>query len=116
MNDANRVEIKGRLGQTPKFYTNKSGSMVILQVATHLRYMDKSGQWQQKTTWHNVKAFGPVAQKMQHANKGQEVSIKGRLENTTIQRDGKNHTYTNIIATSVEALPSQKIQREQSRN
>lgn len=114
MKDANRVEIKGRLGQTPKFYANKSGSMVILQVATHLSYMDKSGQWQQKTTWHNVKAFGPVAQKVQHANKGQEVSIKGRLENSTVQRDGKKYTYTDIIATSVEIIPSQKIQRERS--
>lgn len=115
MNDANRVEIKGRLGQNPKFYTNKSGSMVILQVATHLSYMDKVGQWQQKTTWHHVKAFGPVAQKLQHANKGQKVSIRGRLENATVQRDGKTHTYTNIIATSVEIIPSQKIEREQSK-
>ncbi|MCY4161518.1 MAG: single-stranded DNA-binding protein [Flavobacteriaceae bacterium] len=114
-NDANRVEIKGRLGQNPKFYTNKSGSMVLLQVATHLRYMDKAGQWQQKTTWHHVKAYGPIAQRVQQASKGQEVSIKGRLENSIAQRDGKKHSYTNIIATSVEVIPSQKIQRQQSK-
>ena len=63
MNDANKVQIKGRLGQYPKFYTNKLGSMVILKVATHLRYMDKSGTMAAKNDLAQCQSIWPYCSK-----------------------------------------------------
>ena len=113
MRDTNKVEIKGRLGQDPKVFINQAGKMVLIQVATHQSFMDQDGKWQQKTTWHQVKAYGRTVDLVKKVKKGQEVLIKGRLENATIEHSGKRFTSTNVIATSIEIVPSRSVQKEQ---
>jgi len=68
--------------------------MVKFSVATDESYKDKDQNKVEKTCWHNIVAFGKLADILEkHFNKGSEILIIGRIENT--EKDGKY--YSSII-------------------
>ena len=82
MKSLNRVTLIGNLGKDPEVRNTSGGTAVAtLSIATNSRYKDKSGEWQDKTEWHNAVLWDKLADvAQQYLKKGNMVYIEGRLQ------------------------------------
>jgi single-strand DNA-binding protein len=78
----NRVQLIGNLGKDPEVkYTPQGTPVAKLTIATNERYKDKSGEWQDRTEWHNVVLWQRLAEIAgEYLKKGGKVYIEGRLQ------------------------------------
>jgi single-strand DNA-binding protein len=86
----NKVTLLGNLGKDPEIKFLPSGQAVAnFGLATSDRYKDKAGEWQDRTEWHNVVAYGRTAEIVRdYVKKGNKLYIEGRL--TTRSWDDKD--------------------------
>lgn len=99
--NVNKVMLVGRLTRDPEVRTTPSGqSVTSIGLATGRTWTDKSGQKQEKTTFHNVVFWGRLAEVAgQYLVKGQEIFVEGRLDTRTYTgKDGVEKRATDIIA------------------
>jgi len=77
----NKVSLIGRLGAQPEVVTLDSGRVVArFSMATNESYKGKDGEWKENTQWHNVKAWGKLAELVsQNLQKGWDCKIRGVL-------------------------------------
>jgi single-strand DNA-binding protein len=77
----NRVTLVGNLGKDPELkYTPQGTAVAKFTVATGDRFKDKDGNWQDRTEWHNVTAWGRTAEiASEYLKKGRQVYIEGSL-------------------------------------
>jgi single-strand DNA-binding protein len=104
----NKVFLVGRLTQDPQQKTLPSGKMVCnFGLATGRFLVDKAGQKQQQTEFHNIVLFGRLAEiASQYLNKGSLVLIEGRLRTRKWQdANGNNRYRTEIIAERIQLGP-----------
>lgn len=97
----NKVQLIGRLTRDPEMRTTPSGQTVTtIGLATGRTWVDKSGQKQEKTEFHNIVMWGRLAEIAgQYLTKGQEAYIEGRLETRSYTgKDGVERRTTEIIA------------------
>lgn len=82
MSSLNKAMIIGRLGKDPDVrYTQSNTAVANLSIATSNRYKDKSGEWQERTEWHRVVAWGRTAEVAQeYLKKGSLVYIEGPIQ------------------------------------
>lgn len=106
----NKVIILGNLGNDPETKFLPSGTAVTkLSVATSESWKDKqTGQKQERTEWHNVSAFGRLAEIMgEYLKKGSKVYIEGSLRTSKWEgKDGNDRYTTEIIANEMQMLDS----------
>jgi single-strand DNA-binding protein len=78
----NRVQLIGNLGKDPEIKYTPSGTPVAkITIATNERFKDKSGEWQDRTEWHNVVLWQRMAEIAgEYLKKGGKVYIEGRLQ------------------------------------
>src|SRR5438270_10865186 len=78
----NRVTLIGNLGKDPEIKYTPSGTPVAkITLATNERYKDKSGEWQDRTEWHNVVLWQRLAEIAgEYLKKGGKVYVEGRLQ------------------------------------
>ncbi len=78
----NRVQLIGNLGKDPEVkYTPQGTPVAKLTIATNERFKDKSGEWQDRTEWHNVVLWQRLAEIAgDYLKKGGKVYIEGRLQ------------------------------------
>jgi single-strand DNA-binding protein len=78
----NRVQLIGNLGKDPEIKYTPSGTPVAkITIATNERFKDKSGEWQDRTEWHNVVLWQRQAEIAgEYLKKGSKVYIEGRLQ------------------------------------
>lgn len=96
----NKALIAGRLTKDPELRSTPSGqSVATFSVATSRSWKDKNGQKQEKATFHNIVAWGRLAEIIgQYLVKGQECYIEGRIETRSYQaKDGTTRYVTEII-------------------
>jgi hypothetical protein len=59
----NKVILIGNLGKDPEVkYTPQGTPVAKLTLATNERFKDKSGEWQDRTEWHNVVLWQRLAE------------------------------------------------------
>ena len=59
----NKVQLIGNLGNAPEVKTLDGGKkMARFSMATNETYRDRTGRKETETTWHNVIAWGKVAE------------------------------------------------------
>jgi len=97
--NVNKVIIVGRTTRQPELKALPSGTQVCsFSLATSYKYKDKDGKEVEQTEFHNITAFGKVAEVIaQYVVKGQELFVEGRLKTDQWEKDGQNHYKTNII-------------------
>jgi single-strand DNA-binding protein len=85
----NKVTLLGNVGKDPEIRSTPSGVMVAnLTLATSDRQKDAQGNWQDKTEWHNLKAFNRTAEIVRdYVKKGSKLYIEGKI--TTNSWDDK---------------------------
>jgi single-strand DNA-binding protein len=104
MGNVNKVILLGNLGADPELKPIPSGKACChLRLATTAVFKDAAGQRQEKTEWHRVTAWGPVAEQcVRYLKKGRSVYVEGRLENRSWDgEDGKKRYATDVVANRV---------------
>ncbi|MFQ5477653.1 MAG: single-stranded DNA-binding protein [Candidatus Binatia bacterium] len=107
MASVNKVIIVGNLGKDPELRHTSSGKAVVsMTVATNERWVDQSGERQERTEWHNVVVWGRQAETCaQYLQKGRSVYLEGRLQTRKWQdKDGNDRYTTEVIADRVQFL------------
>ena len=95
----NHISIHGNIGQPPELkYTNSQLEVAEFTVADNYGKDDKK-----KTTWHNVTAFGSLAENFAATcAKGETVIVTGRLEQEEFtKKDGTKGKSIKIIADEI---------------
>lgn len=104
----NRVILVGRLGKDPEIRSIPSGTSVAkFSLATDERFTDKNGEKQERTEWHNIVAWGKLAEICgQYLRKGKLVFIEGsiRTESWDDKETGVKKYRTEIIAKDMQML------------
>jgi single-strand DNA-binding protein len=104
----NKVILVGNLGKDPEVKYTSSGTPVAkFSLATNEGYKDKSGQWQDRTEWHNIVAWQRLAEIVgEYVKKGSKVYIEGRLQTSSWddKETGQKKYKTEIIANDLVLL------------
>lgn len=76
-----KVQLIGNLGNAPEIKNLENSKKVArFSVATNESYRTQTGEKVQETQWHNLVAFGKIAELCeQYLSKGSEVAIEGKL-------------------------------------
>jgi single-strand DNA-binding protein len=104
----NRVQLIGNLGKDPEVkYTPQGTPVAKLTIATNERYKDKSGEWQDRTEWHNVVLWQRLAEIAgEYLKKGGKVYIEGRLQTRSWEDKQTNQKkyMTEVVASDLILL------------
>ena len=95
----NKVQLIGNLGNAPEVKTTESGKKLArFSVATNESYRNAKGEKVTETTWHNLVAWGKVADIAEkYLTKGKEVAIEGKLINRSYtDKDGNKKYITEV--------------------
>jgi single-strand DNA-binding protein len=78
----NRAQLIGNLTRDPEVRQTAGGQMVAsFSIATSSSWTDKTGQRQEKSEFHNVVAWGKLAEIAQaYLKKGRKVFVEGRMQ------------------------------------
>lgn len=100
----NEVTLLGWVGQDSELRSpNGTMNMLSFSLATSRSWKKKdSDEWETKTDWHSVVAFGKLAEAaVEIAKKGHELLVKGRIEYYKTEKDGVDRYYTSIVAHTI---------------
>jgi len=104
----NKVFILGNVTRQPEVKALPSGQSVTnFGIATNRFYTDKTGEKKKDTEFHNVVAFGKLADTCsRYLNKGSLVLIEGRLRTRNwVNSSGIKQYRTEIITTNMQLGP-----------
>lgn len=96
----NSITLIGNLGQDPRLVTLESGTSVVeFSLATNDRYRDREGNFQDRTEWHTVKAYGNRAETMaKYLTKGSKIAVSGALRYRKWEdKHGQKRTTAEIV-------------------
>ena len=101
----NQIQIIGNLGQDPDLNESGMNKYARFSVATSENYKDAQGEWQTKTTWHNVQAWSSqyrdLASKAMKLRKCNKVYVCGQMKS---YKSKEGVTYWSIKATDIKRL------------
>ncbi len=104
----NKVILIGHLGKDPEIrYTPNNVPVASFSLATSERFKDKSGNWQDRTEWHNIVAWQRTAEIAQeYLKKGRQVYIEGRIQTRSWddKNTGEKKYRTEIVVTDLVLL------------
>lgn len=103
----NRAQIIGNLTRDPESRTTPTGQNVCsFSIATTYSYKDAQGQRVDKPEYHNIVAWGRLAEICaQYLAKGRKVYAEGRLQTRDwTAQDGAKRNRTEIIAENIILL------------
>ena len=89
----------GNLGNTPEVKTTENGKKLVrFSIATNETYRNSKGEKVMETQWHNVIAWGKVAEIAEkYLVKGSEVAIEGKLMNNNYTDKDGNKKYNTEV-------------------
>ncbi len=98
MRSVNRIALLGNVGQVPEVRTTASGQKIAkVSLATSERWSGKSGQPEERTDWHRLVCWGPLADVVErHVSKGDRLYIEGSIRYSTSEKDGVTTYWTEI--------------------
>lgn len=107
MASLNKVMLIGNLGKDPEVrYTTSGSAVASFSLATTEKFKNKSGDWEEKTEWHNITLWGRQAEVAgEYLAKGKTVYIEGRLQTRKWQdKDGRDRYTTEIVGERMQML------------
>ncbi|HUD73642.1 MAG TPA: single-stranded DNA-binding protein [Terracidiphilus sp.] len=108
----NKVILLGNVGKDPEIRSTPGGTMVAtFSIATTERQKDASGNWTDKTEWHNLVAFTKLAEIVRdYVKKGSKLYIEGRLNTRNWEdKETKKKLYrTEIIVNDLSLLSARE--------
>jgi len=107
MASLNKVMLIGNLGKDPEVrYTAGGTAVASFSLATSEKFKGKTGEWEEKTEWHNITLWARLAEIAgEYLSKGKTVYIEGRLQTRKWQdKDGKDRYTTEIVGEKMQML------------
>jgi len=106
----NKAILVGNVGKDPEIkYTPNGVPLAKFSLATNERFKDKSGEWQDRTEWHNVLAWQRLAEIVgEFVQKGSKLYIEGKLQSSSWEdrNSGEKRYRTEIVARDIVLLGS----------
>jgi single-strand DNA-binding protein len=105
----NKVQLIGNLGNDPEIINLESGNTIAkFSIATNESYKNANGEKVVDTQWHNIVAFGKVAEIIEkYITKGKEVAVEGKLTTRTWEdKDGMKRYTTEVVCNELLMLGS----------
>lgn len=105
----NKVILVGRLGQDPDIRYSPNGVAVArFSLATNERVSTGEGNWEDRTEWHRVVAFGKTAEVCgNYLAKGRLVFVEGSIRsNQWEDAQGQKRFSVDIVARDIQMLGS----------
>jgi single-strand DNA-binding protein len=106
----NKVILVGNVGKDPEIkYTPNGVPVAKFSLATNERFKDKSGEWRDRTEWHNVLAWQRLAEIVgEFVQKGSKLYIEGKLQSSSWEdrNSGEKRYRTEIVARDIVLLGS----------
>ncbi len=95
----NSVQLIGNLGKAPEVKSLEGGRvMTRFSLATNETYRNSKGQEITDTQWHNVVAWGKLAENMAKLlKKGSPVVVRGKLQHSTYEGPEGSTRYSSQI-------------------
>ena len=97
----NKAMVLGNLTRDPESRSTPTGQTVCnFSVATSYSYTDKAGMKQETVEYHNIVAWGKLADICkQYLGKGRKVYVEGRIQTRDwVAQDGQKKFRTEIVA------------------
>lgn len=88
----------------------ENGKLAKVSLATSDYYTNAKGEKVEETQWHNLVAFGNLADILQkYVQKGDEIAVNGKLTYRTYEtEDGQKRYFTEIRVDEIVMLGSKK--------
>lgn len=105
----NKVQLIGHVGNKPQVRTFEGDKKLVrFSVATNESYRNAKGEKVTETQWHNLVAFGKVADIAEkYLDKGTEVALEGKLVNRNYtDKDGVKKYVTEVQISELLLLGS----------
>jgi single-strand DNA-binding protein len=105
----NKVILIGRLGKNAEAKTAQNKKdYAVLNLATSESWKNEQGEYETRTEWHRVYAWGNLATFAKTLLKGQLVSLEGKIKYRAIEETVKGqqvkYTIAEIHASSIRRL------------
>ena len=104
----NKVILVGNVGKDPEFRTSAGGTAVAkFTLATTDRAKDQTGQWVDKTEWHNLIMFQRTAEiARDYVKKGSQVYVEGKIQTSSWddKESGQKKYKTEILVSDMQLL------------
>lgn len=104
----NKVILLGNVGKDPEIKVLPSGQPVAnFSLATGERFKDQQGNFQERTEWHNLTAYGKLAEIVRdYVKKGNKIYAEGRLTTRSWddKESGKKVYRTEIVVNDISLL------------
>lgn len=108
MRGVNKAIILGNCGGDPETrYTAQGTAITTVGVATSEQWTDKqTGQKQERTEWHRIKAFGRTAEIIgEYVKKGDKIYIEGQMRTDKYtDKEGVERYDHHIVVREVQLL------------
>lgn len=105
----NKVILLGNVGRDPETRSTPGGMLVAtFSIATSSNQKDPQGNWQERTEWHNIVAFGRTAEIVRdYVKKGTKLYVEGRIQTRNWEdkeHAGVKHYRTEIVVNDLSLL------------
>ncbi|MCF8714684.1 single-stranded DNA-binding protein [Joostella atrarenae] len=103
----NKVQLIGNVGNEPEISNLESGKKVAkFSIATNEFYKDSKGEKQQDTHWHNIVAWGKIAEIVEkYVGIGKEVALEGKLTSRSYETSaGEKRYVTEVVVNEILLL------------
>lgn len=99
MRGLNKAMLIGRLGKDPELrYTQGGQAVARFSLATDDSWVDKNGERQSRTEWHNLVAWAKLAETCgQYLRKGKLIYAEGRIQTRQYEDNSGNKRYITEI-------------------
>jgi single-strand DNA-binding protein len=114
MPSLNKVQLIGALGRDPEVKYLASGTTVAnFSLATSER---KSNSEEKRTEWHNIVAYGRLAEVCgEYLKKGSMAYVEGSLMTRKWEKDGHNFSKTEIVINNIQFLSRKESEPPEQR-
>ena len=115
----NSVRLIGNVGNAPEMNEFENGTgknkttqkMARFAMATNEQYVDRKGERQTNTEWHNIVAWGKSAELVEKMlQKGTEVVVEGKIATRSYEKDGMKRYATEIVLNELLVLSKKTAQ------
>ena len=104
----NKVILLGNVGKDPEIRTTQGGMTVAsFSLATAERAKDQTGNWTDKTEWHNLVCFQRTAEIVRdYVKKGSQLYIEGKIQTRSWddKESGQKKYRTEILVNDLQLL------------
>ncbi len=115
----NKVILIGYVGKDAEVrYTNNGLCVMKFSLATNQNVKNIDGNWEKSTTWHDIVAFGKLAENLKdYMKKGRRIYLEGKItKRDFVDKQNIKRYVTEIWADSIQLMdkpPEGEIESEE---